>query len=123
MQRWMFVPVLLALLTISCLPAGGGLSGYIEKSFSVGPGEKYTVAAELKEGHTLEGSFSISGQENYIDFYVKDPLGGLAYGVVRDQGSHSFTLKAMRPGTHTLYFDNSFSWGTSRQIALRYSLR
>ena len=69
------------------------------------------------------GDFSVSGREDDIGFYIKDPFGGLVYGVIRTVGGQSFTAEARYSGTHTLYFDNSFSWGTSRQVALRYHLR
>jgi len=110
------------LLAASCLPEISG-SPYTEKDFTVGVGEKYTIVAELKVGQTIEGDFSVSGQEDYIDFYIKDPFGGLTYGVIRAEGSHRFTAKANYSGAHTLYFDNSFSFGTSRQVALRYRLK
>lgn len=89
----------------------------------MGAGEKYTIVAELRAGQTIEGDFSVSGQRNYIDFYIKDPFGGLTYGVVRAEGSHRFAAEARYAGAHTLYFDNTFSFGASRQIALRYRLR
>lgn len=100
-----------------------GAPSYTETSFEVPPGQKYTLATELKAGDILEGSFSVSGAENYIDFYVKGPRGELTYGVVRSMGSQSFEVKAESRGTYTLYFDNSFSFGSPRRISLRYIVR
>lgn len=94
-----------------------------EVSFTVAPSTKHTIAADVREGHSIVGSFTVSGQENFIDFYIKDPNGGLAYGVVRAQGSHSFEAQAETTGVHTLYFDNSISFGSSRNITLRYDVR
>ena len=116
------VVILVSLLSASCLPEISAPL-YTERDFTVGVGEKYTVVAELRAGQTIEGDFSISGQEDYIDFYIKDPFGDLLYGVIRAEGSHKFTAKAKYSGAHTLYFDNSFSFGTSRQISLRYRTR
>lgn len=116
------VIILVSLLSASCLPEISA-PPYTERDFTVGVGEKYTLAAEVRAGQTIEGDFSVSGQEDYIDFYIKDPSGDLLYGVIRADGSHKFTAKAKYSGVHTLYFDNSFSFGTSRQIALRYCAR
>ena len=49
-------------------------------------------------------------------------LGAVAL-VVRAQGSHSFDAQANTSGLHTLYFDNSFSFGSSRDVTLRYGVR
>lgn len=117
-----FLLLVLSLLAASCLP-GISAPPYTEKSFTVGVGEKHTISAQVKEGQTIEGDFSVSGQQDYIDFYIKDPFGGLTYGVIRAEGSHRFTAEARESGTHTLYFDNSFSFGASRQVALRYRVR
>ena len=114
--------LLLSLVVGSCLP-GISTASYTDKNFTVGVDEKYTIVVELRAGQTIEGDFSVSGREDDIGFYIKDPFGGLAYGVIRTVGGQSFTAEARYSGTHTLYFDNSFSWGTSRQVALRYRLR
>lgn len=94
-----------------------------EVSFTVAPSAKHTIAVDVREGRRIVGSFTVSGQENYMDFYIKDPNGGLAYGVVRAQGSHSFEAQAETTGAHTLYFDNSISFGSGRNITLRYDVR
>lgn len=112
----------LLLVATSCVPEIG-VTTYTEKSFTVGVGEKYNIAVELRAGQTVEGDFSISGQEDYIDFYIKDAYGGLTYGVVRAVGSHRFVAKASYSGSHTLCFDNSFSFGTGRQVSVRYRVR
>lgn len=112
----------ISLLAASCLP-GTTASAYTEKSFAVGVNEKHTIAVELKAGQTIEGNFSVSGKEDSIDFYIKDAFGGLTYGVVRAEGSHKFVAQAKYSSIHTIYFDNSFAFGESRQIALRYRIR
>lgn len=114
--------LVLALLPVGC-EAISPPSSYTEASFAVEPGQKHTVAVQLREGHTVEGSFSISGADNFIDFYIKGPNGELAYGVVRAVGAQSFETTAETEGAYTLYFDNSISWGRSRQISLRYRVR
>jgi hypothetical protein len=99
---------------------------YTTENFTVPPGEKYTVAVELDSGHTVEGSFSVSGAQNDIDFYIEYTTGldtTQVYGVDRAQGGYSFELKALKSGTYVLYFDNSFGFGSSRQISLQYRTR
>lgn len=113
---------LASLLATSCLQ-GISAPPYTEKDFTIEVSEKHTIAVDLKAGQTVEGDFSISGQEDFIDFYIKDPIGDLLYGVIRAEGSHNFVAEARRSGAHTLYFDNSFSFGSSREIALRYRAR
>lgn len=121
-QVAIIVVLLVSLLAASCLP-GISAPPYTDREFTVGVSEKHTIVAELRAGQTIEGDLSISGQEDYIDFYIKDPFGGLLYGVIRAKGSHKFAAEVRYSGAHTLYFDNSFSFGTSRQIALRYRVR
>lgn len=94
-----------------------------EASFTVASSAKHTIPIEVRSGQSIEGYFSVTGRENYIDFYIKDPAGGLAYGVVRAQGSHSFQAQAKITGLHTLYFDNSISFGSSREISVHYQVR
>ncbi len=65
---------------------------YTETSFEVLPGQKHAVAVQPGAGNTLEGNFSISGTENYIDFYIEGLNGELIYGVERSEGSLSFEM-------------------------------
>lgn len=127
MRRLAIVAVLVvSLLAAACLDVSTPQTSdtsYTERDFTVGVSEKHTIAVNLEAGQIVEGDFSISGQEDYIDFYIKDPFGGLLYDVNRAGGSLQFTAEAIYSGVHTLYFDNSFSWDTNRQIALRYRVR
>src|SRR3972149_8926090 len=120
---WLIVPVLLLALVLASCQVIPGATPYTETSFSVAPGEKHPLAVELGAGGTVEGDFSVSGAENYIDFYITGPGGELAYGVVGAVGGPTLRMKAKGAGTYTLYFDHSFSFGASRQIALRYRKR
>lgn len=122
MTRYFSVVLILLILLTSCefLPIE---STNQEVNFTLAPSAKHTIAVEVREGHRVQGSFSVSGKENFIDFYIKDPAGGLAYGVTRAQGGLSFEAQAETSGLYTLYFDNSFSFGNSRDITLRYQVR
>ncbi|MBI4330635.1 MAG: emp24/gp25L/p24 family protein [Chloroflexi bacterium] len=125
MKRILFLAlVLLTLVPVACdfgpelaAPAPG------ELQFTVAAGQKYTVAVPLREGGTVQGTLSVSGPENFIDFYVRGPNGELSFGVVRVAGGQSFEMKAEADGTYTLVFDNSFSFGSSRQVSLNYRTR
>ncbi len=122
MTRFFSIFLILLILLTSCefLPVENTSQ---EVNFTLAPSAKHTIAVEIKEGHRVSGSFSVSGKETYIDFYIKDPAGGLAYGVTRAQGGLSFEAQAGTTGLYTLYFDNSFSFGSSRDISLRYQVR
>lgn len=118
-----FLLPLLALLLILPLTSCLAPPPYTEASFSVGPSQKHTIAVSLNGGQVVEGYFGVSGSEDYIDFYVKGPQGELAYSPGRVKGSHQFEARAGSSGIYTLYFDNSFSWGTGRDITLHYRTR
>ena len=66
------VVLLISLLAISCLEISS--PPYTDRDFTVGVGEKYTLVADIEAGQIIEGDFSVSGQEDYIDFYIKDPF-------------------------------------------------
>ena len=120
MRQAAVILVLLLLLIVSCVLISA--PPYIEKSFTVNAGAQYTIAVDLKAGQTVEGYFSISGEENDIDFYITDSSGGLVYS--EDvEGSHEFAVEAKDSGIHTLWFDNSFSWEKSREVTLHYRSR
>lgn len=121
-KKWLIcLCLVLVPLASGCgiVPGGEGKS-FIESSFTVEAGQKHTIAVLLQEGHVVEGTLSVSGAENTIDFYIMGPDRALVYGVVRVVGGHSFEVKARKTGTYTLYFDNSFSFGRSRQVSVRY---
>jgi hypothetical protein len=104
-------------------PILGGDAPLSESSFVVLPGEKHTVTVSMRAGETLDGTVNVGGQGDSIDFYVHGPERDLAFGVVRVVGGSSFTLRATKGGAHTMYFDNSISFGESKQVTVRYRVR
>ena len=98
-------------------------SGYIETTFTVDSGPKHAVVVQLQAKSFVEGSFSVSGAGDSIDFYVYGPNRELVYGVVRAVGGQSFRFQAGTSGTYTLNFDNSISFAGSRDISLRYRVQ
>ncbi|MDP3879823.1 MAG: emp24/gp25L/p24 family protein [Dehalococcoidales bacterium] len=113
----------MALAGCATFPGAPAGSSFIEESFTVEPGQKHTVAVLLQERRIVGGTFSVSGERASIDFYVTGPEGELVYGVERAVGGHSFEIRAQNTGTYTLYFDNSISGGSPRQVSLRYRVR
>jgi len=129
MTRFMALALAIALtglatgcFTIDVSPTGNS-SGYIETTFTVDSGRKHAVAVQLQAKSFVEGSFSISGAGDSVDFYVYGPNRELVYGVVRAVGGQSFKFQAENSGTHTLNFDNSISFAGSRDISLRYRVQ
>ncbi len=116
--------ILLTLGLVACdaLP-GGPAATPVQAQFTVAAGQKHTLAVPLREGHSVSGTVSVSGAQNYIDFYIKGPNGELAYGVVRVQGGQNFEMEADKDGTYSMTFDNAFSFGSPRQISLSYQVR
>ena len=77
----------------------------------------------LSEGVRFQGSFSISGGSgNDIDFYVTDPKGSRIVNLGRVSQGAEFEFTTQDFGTHTLYFDNSFSWFNSKVATLSYEV-
>lgn len=125
-KLFLVVVALLFLVGAACdIPPGvsGPAATPTQSQFTVEAGQKHTLAVALREGHSVSGTFSVSGSQNYIDFYIKGPNGELAYGVVRVQGGQSFEMEADKDGTYAMTFDNAFSFGSPRQISLSYSVR
>ena len=97
---------------------------YTEKSFAVAADTTHTVTVQMERGHTLEGSFSISGEDDTTDFRIEGPNHELAYGEERAQGALSFEMKAQYSGAYTLYFDRKiYHYPSPLQIDLQYRSR
>lgn len=68
----------------------------------------------------FRGSFSVSGGSgNTIDFYVTDPDGNRIVNLGR-VSQEEFEFTTQNSGAYTLYFDNSFSWFSSKVVTLSY---
>ena len=116
--------VLLILLLVSVLAGCDIVSQetpYTEKSFSMEAGEVHTMAVQMDDGRTLEGFFSISGEDILVDFWIEGPNRELAYGKKTVEGMLSFEMVAQYQGTYTMYFDARKSRAQSPlQIDLSY---
>jgi hypothetical protein len=86
---------------------------YTQKSFTMEADEIHTMAVQMDGGHTLEGFFSVSGEDVLVDFWIEGPNGELAYGKNTVEGMLSFEMVAQYSGAYTMYFDTRKSWAQS----------
>lgn len=93
---------------------------YLIAQFTAGIGKPYTIPVMLGIGDILEGSMSVTGGNNDIRFYIKDPSGSIVVDGNRVQQSYSFSLTSVSSGQYIMYFDNSFSFITSKKVHLNY---
>ena len=116
--------VLLLLLLVPALAGCDIVSQetpYTEKSFTMEADEIHTMAVQMDGGHTLEGFFSVSGEDVLVDFWIEGPNGELAYGKNTVEGMLSFEMVAQYQGVYTMYFDTRKSRAqSSLQIDLSY---
>jgi hypothetical protein len=76
----------------------------------------------MSKGDVLEGYLTVRGGNDDIQFYVKDSYGNVVLNV-SVRGRYDFQYSATSEGFHTLYFDNSFSLLTSKQVLIHYRVR
>ena len=127
------VPLIsLILLTTGCgLSDGGGGYGpvgpvivpYKDSGFTVDPSYKYTITVNVKKGAIIEGYLTVRGGNDDIRFYIEDSFGNKVLDKNRVNGRYDFMYTAQSDGFHTMFFDNSFSWFTSKQVFLHYRVR
>lgn len=113
---------------VSCSGVGGyGPVGhvvpYIDKSFTVEPLHYVTVTVDMRSGAVFEGYLTVRGGNDDVRFYIKDSYGNKVLDINRVQGRYDFSYRATSEGFHTIYFDNSFSLITSKQVYLHYRVR
>ena len=127
------VPLIsLILLTTGCgLSDGGGGYGpvgpiivtYKDSGFTVDPFYKYTVTINVKKGAIIEGYLTVRGGNDDVRFYIEDSFGNKVLDRNRVNGRYDFMYTVQSNGFHTMFFDNSFSWITSKQVFLHYRVR
>jgi len=83
------------------------------------PGEEWSYTIyNVQKGHVVGIVFSVSGGNNDINFYIKDPSGGYIYGPLRVYNSLSYEFKAMESGNYEFVFDNTFSSITTKRVSI-----
>ena len=125
---WIVLTVLIMLTMTGCGGVGGyGPAGrvipYIDRSLTVEPLHQVTMTVNMRSGAVFEGYMTVRGGNDDVRFYIKDSYGNEVLDKNRVQGRYDFSYKAASEGFHTLYFDNSFSLMTSKQVYLSYRVR
>lgn len=124
--------LLILLALIGVLGCSGGTGGceppgqlvpYQDISFTVGPLTYSSMTVNMNSGAIFEGYLTVRGGNDDIRFYIKDSYGNVVLDKNRVQGRYDFSYQATAEGFHTVYFDNSFSLITSKEVYLHYRVR
>ncbi len=121
--------VIISTLISGCSSQSGGLGPigqivpYQDRNFTVSPGQQYTISIDLRQGAVIEGYLTVIGGNNDVRFYIKDSYGNIVLDKNRVTDRYDFSYTAASAGFHTMYFDNSFSIFTGKQVLLHYRVR
>lgn len=124
--------LLISLALIGALGCNGGTGGwgppgqlvpYQDTNFTVEPFTYSSMTVNMNSGAIFEGYLTVRGGNDDIRFYIKDSYGNVVLDKNRVQGRYDFSYQATTEGFHTIYFDNSFSWITSKEVYLHYRVR
>lgn len=88
----------------------------VTESFTVAPFKYIIWSFELSPGWGFDVYFTVRGGNDDINFYIEDPYGNTIYNAGRVSGRHSYSFTAQTTGVYSLYFDNSFSFITSKLV-------
>lgn len=123
---------LISVALIGALSCNGGTGGwgppgqlvpYQDINFTVQPSTHYSMTVNMNSGAIFEGYLTVRGGNDDIRFYIKDSYGNVVLDINRVQGRYDFSYQATTEGFHTIYFDNTFSWITSKEAYLHYRVR
>ena len=93
------------------------------ETVDVSPGYIQTIVFNLEKGDKFKGSLSVAGGSgNDVNFMVKDPDGDPIIPDRRVAEGWNFEFNANSNGAYTLYFDNSFSVFSSKQVSISYDI-
>jgi hypothetical protein len=130
---WIILPIVLLLVfTAGCgLSEGAGGYGaagpvivpYKDTNFTVGPLSKYELTVNASQGAVIEGYLTVRGGNDDVRFYIEDSYGKKVLDKNRVNDRYDFSYAVESSGFHTLYFDNSFSLITSKEVFLHYRVR
>ncbi|MGE5619074.1 MAG: S1C family serine protease [Sphingomonadaceae bacterium] len=93
---------------------------YQMQSFGV-PADKWAAYTWrlATTGAALEGYFTVSGDKD-VGFRITGPSDSILLDPGRVEGPYAFGIRSTSPGPHTLYFDNTYSIFTTKNITLFY---
>ena len=102
----------------------GTLSGAV-KVTTIKPSEGLNGEVSLNVGSFdyLKAAATVSGGNDDIRFTIEDSYGSVVLNMDRVQGRYDFLYTASTAGFHTMYFDNSFSLITDKQVFIHYRVR
>ena len=125
--------ILITLLVLGCSlsndggggygPLGEAIVPYEDTNFTVSSLNKYTITVNVQQGAVIEGYLTVRGGNDDVRFYIEDSYGKKVLDKNRVNSRYDFYYMVKSSGFHTLYFDNSFSWITSKQVYLHYRVR
>ena len=104
-------------------PIGEAVVPYKDSGFTVDVLSKYTVTVNAKRGAVIEGYLTVRGGNDDVRFYIEDSFGNKVLDKNRVNGRYDFMYTVQSSGFHTMYFNNSFSLFTSKQVYLHYRVR
>lgn len=115
--------ILALYLTVTGCTLISAAPSYAEKEFTIDSGKRHAVTVRLAAGQTVEGDFTIQGEELFpdLDFYVLGPH-GQRFDNGRAMGGDSFQLTAEESGQYALFFDNTVPPASSCRVSLRYRI-
>ncbi len=96
---------------------------YQDSSFDVAPLSSTNTTITMSKGDILEGYLTVRSGNDDIRFYIEDSYGNKVLDINRVRDRYDFSYKATSEGFHTIYFDNSFSVITSKQVYIHYRVR
>ena len=124
MKRMLLLVLIAAIVfTPACHSIGEVVVPYRDDSFSVEPLNSMTISVDVKSGSVIEGYLTVRGGNDDIVFYIKDSQGNRVLNIDRVHGRYDFSYTTKSTGFYTLYFDNGFSWVTSKFVLLHYRVR
>ena len=131
MKRLLLLAIL-GVLIVGAVSCGGGAGGlgpvghvvpYQDDSLTVEPLTSVTMTVNMADEAVFEGYLTVRGGNDDIRFYIKDSYGNKVLDINRVKGRYDFSYRATSGGFHTIYFDNSFSIVTSKQVYIHYRVR
>lgn len=92
---------------------------YQELTFVVPPTAYYTLTVhDLRAGDVIEGSFTVTGGANDIDFGILDPSGGVLTSASRVLGAYAFHVVVAEDGSHMVRFGNTSQFAAPKTVTL-----
>ncbi len=132
LSRYLALIAILGVLILGAVSCGGGAGGlgpvghvvpYKDLNLTVESLSTKTLTINMSEGAVFEGYLTVRGGNDDVRFYIEDSFGNVVLDINRVNGRYDFSYVTTSEGFHTIYFDNSFSILTSKQVYIHYRVR